>query len=255
MKKKTQKIQDQIQPLNITEINKQDHSPIIPQRNKIKFDLHIIENFKFTDKQQEFIQLALDKNTKLMFVSGPAGTTKSFLSIYCALKLLNERRLSELIYVRSIVESADSKMGYLPGEIDSKISPYMEVLYDKLTELLPKNEIDLLKKDQRLITIPVSFLRGAHWNTKFILCDESQNFTMKELTTLITRIGNYSKIIIAGDPEQSDINGKSGFIKMMNIFDDEQSRQNGIYTFKFTDEDILRSQLVKFIVQKLRTQG
>ena len=68
----------------------------------------------------------------------------------------------------------------------------------------------------------------------------------------MTRIGCYSKIIIAADPEQSDLNGKSGFVKIMNTFDDDTSRQNGIYTFRFTEEDILRSDLVKFIVKKLR---
>ena len=253
MKKKAQKIvTDQIQIPN--DNVKQDYSPIIPQRSKLKFDLHIIENFVFTEKQKEFLRIALDKNTKLLFVSGPAGSTKSFISIYCALKLLNERRVSDLIYVRSIVESAEFKIGYLPGEVSSKVSPYMEVLQDKLMELLPKNEIDLLNKDQRINAIPVSFLRGAHWNAKFIFCDESQNMTTKELTTLITRIGEYSKIIIAGDPEQSDINGKSGFIRMLNLFDDDDSHQNGIYTFRFTEDDILRSKLVKFIVKKLRKQ-
>ena len=146
-------------------------------------------------------------------------------------------------------------MGYLPGEIDSKISPYMEPLYDKLNELLPKNEIDLLKKDQRLITIPLGFLRGLHFNAKFIFCDEAQNMTTKELITIMTRIGCYSKIIIAGDPEQSDVNGKTGFVKMMNIFDDEESRQNKMHVFRFTEEDIRRSELVKFIVKKLRGQN
>jgi len=252
MKKKIRR--DLINNLTSTEV-KLDTSPIIPQRSKLKFDLHIIENFVFTHKQQEFLQLALNKNTKMLFVTGPAGSTKSFMSIYCALKLLNERRVSDLIYVRSIVESADCKIGYLPGEIDAKIHPYMEPLYDKLSELLPKNEIDILKKDQRLSSIPISFLRGAHWNAKFIFADESQNMTMKELTTLITRIGEYSKIIIAGDPEQSDVNGKSGFCKMVSSFDDDESRQNGIYVFKFTEDDILRSQLVKFIVKKLRRPG
>lgn len=232
-----------------------DHSPIIPQRSKLKYDLHITERPDLTPRQKELINLVLDKKTKLVFLSGPAGTTKSFLSIYCALKLLNERRVSDLIYVRSIVESADSKIGYLPGEIENKVLPYMDPLYDKLDELLPKNEIDLLKKDKRLNAIPISFLRGAHWNAKFIFCDEGQNMTMKELTTLITRVGEYSKIIIAGDPEQSDVNGKSGFIKILNLFDDEDSHQNGIFSFRFTENDILRSNLVKFIVQKLRKQS
>lgn len=256
MKKKIQKIITDQTP-SLPNDKKDDTSPIIPQRSKIKSDLHIIENFIFTEKQKEFFKIALDKNTKLLFVSGPAGTTKSFVSIYCALKLLNERKVSDLIYVRSIVESADSKMGYLPGEIGDKISPYMEPLYDKLSELLPKNEIDFLKKDQRLNAIPISFLRGAHWNAKFILCDEAQNLTMKELTTLITRVGQFSKIMVIGDPEQSDLkNGnREGFEKLFNIFSDEESKQNGIQTFIFTEDDILRSQLVKFIVKKLRKQG
>jgi phosphate starvation-inducible protein PhoH len=72
------------------------------------------------------------------------------------------------------------------------------------------------------------------------------------LTTLITRVGEFSKVFILGDPDQSDINGKSGFMKIMNAFDDVESKENGIYTFKFTEEDIVRSSLVKYIVKKLK---
>lgn len=231
-----------------------DTSPVIPQRNKIKNLLNIYQRPDFTEKQKEFIELALDKKTKLLFVSGPAGSTKSYLSVYCALKLLNDRRVSDLIYVRSIVESAEYKIGYLPGEIDSKVLPYMEPLYDKLSELLPKNEVDYLKKDHRITTIPVSFLRGLNFNAKCVIADEIQNMTMKELITLTTRVGEHSKIILAGDPEQSDLkNGnRGGFEKIMGIFDDDESRQNGIFTFRFTEEHVLRSKLVKFIVKKLR---
>jgi len=76
--------------------------------------------------------------------------------------------------------------------------------------------------------------------------------TVKEITTLITRVGEFSKVFILGDPDQSDINGKSGFMKIMNAFDDVESKENGIYTFKFTEEDIVRSGLVKYIVKKLK---
>ena len=76
--------------------------------------------------------------------------------------------------------------------------------------------------------------------------------TVKELTTLITRVGEFSKVFILGDPDQSDINGKSGFVKIMNAFDDDESKENGIYTFKFTEDDIVRSGLVKYIVKKLK---
>ncbi len=76
--------------------------------------------------------------------------------------------------------------------------------------------------------------------------------TVKELTTLITRVGEFSKVFILGDPDQSDINGKSGFIKMMNHFEDTESRENGIHTFKFDEDDIVRSALVRFIIKKLK---
>ena len=256
MKKKNKSIEtiDEFNNQHIDIIEK-DKSPVIPQRSKIKFDLNIIERKDLTQKQKDFIELVLNKHTKLIFVSGPAGTTKSYLSILSGLKLMAQKRISDIIYVRSIVESADQKIGFLPGEIDAKVNPYMEPLYDKMLELLPKNEIDLLKKDQRISAIPISFLRGLNWNAKFIVADEAQNMTFKELTTLITRLGEYSKIIILGDPEQSDVNGKSGFVKFTNIFDDDESKQNGIFTFTFTEEDILRSALVKFIVKKLRTQN
>jgi len=229
-----------------------DTSPIIPQRSKIKFDLHIRENFIFTEKQKEFLKIALDKNTKMMFVSGPAGTSKSFLSIYCALKLLNERRMSDMIYVRSAVESTSAPIGFLPGMVSDKLMPFIQPCVDKLEELLPKNEIDALMKDDRIITVPVGHLRGLNWNAKVSLLDEAQNCTSKELLTYITRAGEYAKIFLIGDPEQSDLNGRSGFIKMLNAFSDEESQENGIFTFHFTEADIVRSKLVQFIVKKLR---
>jgi phosphate starvation-inducible protein PhoH len=76
--------------------------------------------------------------------------------------------------------------------------------------------------------------------------------TYKELVTLVTRVGEFSKVFILGDPDQSDINGKSGFVKMMNHFEDTESRENGIHTFKFDEDDIVRSALVRFIIKKLK---
>jgi phosphate starvation-inducible protein PhoH len=81
--------------------------------------------------------------------------------------------------------------------------------------------------------------------------DEAQNSSQKELTTLLTRVGHFSKLFICGDPMQSDINGKSGFDKMCNIFNDDLSRQHGVHVFYLTEEDIVRSEIVKFIVKKL----
>ena len=96
------------------------------------------------------------------------------------------------------------------------------------------------------------FLRGLNWNAKVIIADEAQNMTFKELFTLITRTGEFSKMFILGDPDQTDLNGKSGFLKMISYFDDAESKVNGIHVFRFTDNDIVRSGLVQFIVKKVK---
>ena len=230
---------------------KKDTSPKVHQNEKIKESVRIDER-QLTPKQIELLNLLQNKTTKLVFISGPAGTAKTYTSILAGLTLLNHKRVSEIVYVRRIVESSDNKLGFLPGEMDEKMSPYIQPLIDKLEELLPKHDIDKLKKEERIHGFPINFLRGLSWNAKCIVADEAQNMTKKELITLITRVGEFSKLFICGDPDQSDINGKSGFVPTMNIFDDEESRNNGIYVYKFDEEDIVRSGLVKFILKKLK---
>jgi len=236
---------------NVEANEKKDTSPIIPQRNKIKKSLDISQR-ELTETQKHFIEVATDKLTKMMFVSGPAGTSKTYLAVLVSLLLINQRRVSDLIYVRSAVECSDAKIGFLPGEADEKMAPYIQPLLDKLSEFLPKSDTDLLLKEERVTAVPVGFLRGLNWNAKAIIADEAQNMTFKELFTLITREGEFSKMFILGDPDQSDINGKSGFLKMINYFDDEESRQNGIQVFHFSEDDIVRSGLVQFIIKKVK---
>jgi phosphate starvation-inducible PhoH-like protein len=238
--------------LQVLDESKKDTSPIIPQRNKIRNQLTISQRNDLTEKQKKFLEIASDKDTKIMFVSGPAGTSKTFLAVYNALTLINQRRVSDLIYIRSAVESADTKLGFLPGEANEKMAPYIQPLLDKLMEMLSKSDVDSLQKEERISAIPVGFLRGLNWNAKVIITDEAQNMTYKELFTLITRIGEFSRVFIIGDPEQSDINGKSGFLKMITQFDDEESREHGIHVFRFNDDDIVRSGLVQFIIKKAR---
>lgn len=252
MKKKNQKrIMAEVTTPRTNETFTQDRSPVIPQRSKLKTSLHIYQR-PLTDKQNQFLNLASDKSVKIIFVSGPAGTSKTFLAVLQALKMINDKRVSDLIYIRSAVESSDVKLGFLPGEAGQKLAPYIQPLVDKLAELLPKNDVDILLKEERVVGIPVGFLRGLNWNAKVIIADEAQNLTFKELFTLITRTGEFSKVFILGDPEQSDINGKSGFIKMISNFDDDESRQNGIHVFRFTEDDIVRSGLVQFIIKKVK---
>lgn len=229
---------------------REDKSPHIEQRDKIKEDLSI-RNFPFTEKQKKLIDLILDKNTKIVFIKGPAGCAKSLISVYCGLRMLKEKKVGELLYIRSIIESASKSLGALPGEADLKMQPFMVPLEDKLFELLPASQVKMLVSDERVKANVINYLRGASLRAAYLIGDEIQNFTFSELTTLITRVGEHSKLVICADPAQSDINGKSGFMPMFNIFNDEDSKAQGIHTFEFTREDIMRSGVVKFIVEKL----
>ena len=192
-------------------------------------------------------------DVRMMFVQGPAGCAKTYLATYCGLELLCQNKVNELIYIRSAVESADQRLGFLPGAQDDKMAPYLEPFKDKLEELLSPVDIRYLQEGERIYGIPVGFLRGASYEQKFILVDESQNLTEKELITTITRIGENSKVFICGDAMQSDIGSKSGFKNIINLFSDNDSKDMGIYNFEFTEDDILRSELVKFIVKKIKS--
>lgn len=219
---------------------------------KTKF---VVRGKKLTEKQKRFLDLCTNEKTRVVFVSGPAGSTKTYMAVMAALRSLQKDEGLDLMYVRTAIESAEKGLGALPGTLEDKFNPYMAPLEDKLEELLPPT--NSLKSELidsgRVQAMPINFLRGASWNNKIVIADESQNFSFKELVTLITRIGDNSKLFICGDPMQSDINGRSGFKPMFDLFNDEESRDNGINTFVFTERDILRSQILKFIVKKLKT--
>lgn len=207
-----------------------------------------IKNFNLTNKQKSFAQIAFDKNTKIIFINGPAGSSKTFLAVYCALHMLNMNPRSELKYIRTIAESGERALGSLPGTVDEKFNPFMMPLYDKLDELLPLPQSKYLETNGFIEALPINFLRGASWNDKIIIADESQNYSTKELVTLLTRIGENTKMFICGDAMQSDIGNKSGFMKVYELFNNKESEDKGIFCFQFDEEDIMRSEILKYIV-------
>ena len=242
------------QELNNANTNQpaEDNSPYVFQKEKINYELQIKE-LPWTDKQKEIISTFLDKKTKVLLLKGPAGTSKTILSMYCGLTLLNKKRISDLVLVRSAVESSDSKLGFLPGDIMEKFNVYLTPFHDKFSELLNKSQIDRLQKDNRLTICPINFARGLHFSAKFVCADEIQNFSTREIHTIMSRIGEFSKVFLCGDPEQSDLpHGKSGFSKVYDLFNNEESKENGIFCMELTEADIVRSELCKFITHKFK---
>jgi phosphate starvation-inducible PhoH-like protein len=222
---------------------------VIPQmKMEIKFKER---KFKFTEKQQQLLKILLNDETKIVFIAGPAGTSKTFMAVYAALNLINHNE-KDIIYIRTIAESGEKSLGSLPGTVGEKFQPYLLPLEDKIQEIIEPTDAHRLKDEGRVSATPINFLRGSTLTDKIVIADEVQNFTAKEITTLITRIGEGSKIFLCGDFMQSDIKSKNGFIDFYNLFSDESSSQHGIFSFEFTEEDIKRSEILKFIVKKIK---
>jgi len=224
----------------------------IVNENQFKHVRLNIKDFKLTDKQKMIVNIVFDKNSKIVFINGPAGSSKTFLAVYCALHLFNTGNYSEIKYIRTIAESGERALGALPGTVDEKFNPFMIPLYDKLDELIPLNQTKYLEQQKMIEALPVNFLRGATWKDMIVLIDECQNFSTKELITAITRIGENTKMFICGDSMQSDVGNKSGFMKIYDIFNTEESREKGIHCFEFSEEDILRSEILKYIIHTLK---
>jgi phosphate starvation-inducible PhoH-like protein len=207
--------------------------------------------FKFTENQIDFLKTALHADSQLLFLSGPAGTAKTYMAVYSALQAMIDSNLEKgILYIRSIAESAQRSMGALPGSLEEKFAVFAGPFYDKLDEMLNTSDIKILREKNMFDCIPVNYVRGANWDDTIVIIDEAQNFSYSELVTVLTRIGEGSKIIICGDIMQSDISN-SGFAQIFNTFDNEDSVENGVICKRFSTEDIKRSKIVKFIVSKL----
>ena len=216
-------------------------------------DFKIKENYQLTPTQVELMKKMLQQDTRMCMVDGPAGTAKTYIAVLAALKLLQRRQVDNIIYIRSIVESASRSMGALPGELEEKFAPWSMPLIDKLEEVLSGGVGTNLMSKGYIKCIPVNFTRGLTFKNSCVIIDEAQNMTTSELTTILTRFGVDSKYVVVGDTYQADIGVKSGFKRICKAFNTPSSDEWGIETFNFTSDDIVRSEVLRFIVDRLGT--
>jgi predicted ribonuclease YlaK len=230
-----------------TKLAKVDTQSIIGSRIDFKK-----REFNFTEKQQEILKCLLHDDTKIVFLSGYAGTSKTWLSVYAALHLIDRDFSRDIIYIRSLIESASKSLGYLPGSEEEKFSPFLIPLLDKCDEIINDACSKQLIAADKISSSPINFLRGQNFRNKIILVDEAQNISRKELITIISRMAEGSKMFILGDLMQTDLpDGVSGLADFIKVFDNEESRANGIFNFSFGKEDIVRSKLLRFILEKI----
>lgn len=229
-----------------------DKSPKVYQREKVTKEFVIKERDDLTDVQKQILEAAMDKNVKCIILDGVAGAGKTFCATLSSLLLLKAKKVGQIAYIRSAIQSVDGALGYLPGELSEKMQFFNEPFFIMLSEMLNRADVDYLVRDERLLTYPTSMLRSYNFHNSAIICDEAQNMTFDSLFTVATRAGMYSKLFIVGDSlNQNDLGKKSGFQKFSQIFSDEESVENGVRYFKLDSECIVRSPFVKFVVQKI----
>ncbi len=226
-------------------------------KRKVKSDLLLNRPFEWTPNQKTIVDSMLDKNTKCVFIDGYAGTGKTVLSVYSALTHLQQGLIDKIYYIRSAVESAHSKLGYLPGDISDKFGPYAEIIVEAAKKFLTECEIKTLIDAKKIETIPVSFLRGRDLVDCVVIVDESQNLCFDELVTIATRVGQNSlglnsKIFFIGDTIQSDLPRlyKRDFENFIKLYSDQEAEDFGIKHYSLGEDDVMRSAYVKFIIKR-----
>lgn len=187
---------------------------------------------------------AIKKNTVVLSI-GPAGTGKTFLAVAMAVTALRRGEVSRLILTRPAVEAGE-KLGYLPGDLQSKIDPYLRPLYDALFEMLgPENNQKQMEKGTIEIA-PLAYMRGRTLDDSFIILDEAQNTTPEQMKMFLTRLGTNSKAVVTGDITQTDLprGQKSGLVEAVKVLD----HIDDIAIHRFTERDVVRHKLVQQII-------
>lgn len=231
--------------------HKKDTSPYVFQKEKIDFDLNIKE-IPWTEKQKEIINTVLEKKSNMTLIDGIWGSGKTLMAVYACLKLLNAKKISNILYVRNIVQSGTGTLGWLGGDLQTRLSPYMVPLNQKLEQLLPANQVKKLIQEQIVEAQPVALLRGTSYDAYGIIIDEMGCMSKEDIMLTLSRVGKFSYVFGVGDSWQVDIKN-SGFKTIFDVFNDEESKEHKIYTFELQDEmDVMRSEFLKFVMKKVR---
>lgn len=197
-----------------------------------------------TKGQQEYVEAI--KKHDIVFGIGPAGTGKTYLAMSCAVEALKKQEVRRIILTRPAIEAGES-LGFLPGDMYEKISPYLRPLYDALYDMMEANAIEKYLETGIIEVAPLAYMRGRTLNDAFIILDEAQNATREQMKMFLTRLGFDSKAVITGDITQSDLpEGKPiGLLQAQDIL----NKIEGIKFIYFTRADVVRHALVQRIIE------
>ncbi|MBN1853775.1 MAG: PhoH family protein [Pirellulales bacterium] len=191
------------------------------------------------------------RQNDMVFCIGPAGTGKTYLAVAAAVEALRQDRVRKLVLVRPAVEAGES-LGFLPGDLQAKINPYLRPLLDALRELMDYEMIKRYMEDDVIEVVPLAYMRGRTLNEAFVIMDEGQNTTIGQMKMFLTRMGERSKVVVTGDTSQTDLpaHTKSGLTDAIIRL----KRIQGISNICLTGADIVRHRLVQEIVRAYEFQ-
>ncbi|MGA9997361.1 MAG: PhoH family protein [Pyrinomonadaceae bacterium] len=194
--------------------------------------------------QRRYIETIQNKD--IVFGIGPAGTGKTYLAVAMAVQALMQKHVDRIVLARPAVEAGE-KLGFLPGDLQDKVDPYLRPLYDALFDLIDYERVTKLLEKRIIEVAPLAFMRGRTLSNAFIILDEAQNTTSEQMKMFLTRIGFGSKAVITGDVTQIDLpTGKrSGLVEAERIL----SKVEDIEFVYFTDKDVVRHRLVQMIIR------
>ena len=203
-----------------------------------------------TPNQRKLVELARDND--LLFATGPAGSGKTYTAIALAVKALRNREVKRIILSRPAVEAGES-LGFLPGDLKEKVDPYLQPLYDALSDMIPPKKLEDYLATDIIQIAPLAYMRGRTLNDAFVILDEAQNTTRNQLKMFLTRMGVSAKFVITGDMSQIDLPRKSdsGLTHAFKIL----HKIRGIAFVEFDAGDIIRHRLVKEIVKAYEKEG
>ncbi len=196
-----------------------------------------------TIAQKRYIE-TIEKNTVILGL-GPAGTEKTFLAVAMAVEALRAKTVDRIILTRPAVEAGE-RLGFLPGDLQSKIDPYLRPLYDALYDMMGAENCMRLIEKMTIEIAPLAYMRGRTLDDSFIILDEAQNTTPEQMKMFLTRLGNGSKIVVTGDLTQTDLpfGQKSGLASAVHIL----KNIDDIGIHEFSDRDVVRHRLVQKII-------
>lgn len=196
-----------------------------------------------TPNQARLVEAA--QKNDVVFAIGPAGTGKTYMAVAMAVAALREHRVKKIVLARPAVEAGE-QLGFLPGDFYEKIDPYLQPLYDALGDMMPHEQLAEYIETNRVEIVPLAYMRGRTMKSAFVILDEAQNATTRQMKMFLTRLGPNSRTIVTGDVTQTDLKNrsKSGLVQVQHILEGIE----GIDFVYLTPKDVVRHRLVREII-------